>query len=231
MTPLRRLQSGTDQRLGAVPVFRPRLRILSLALPLSLIAGAAGCGFGAPASGIVTGLVTYDGRPAAGKRVTLAGGAAKVAATDASGRYTFNAVAAGKWQIQYKGEGDREGAIPNEVAAWRSLTFDMVDGSGKEVPGIEVAYNGLLYPEAGMALVVSAEAVVPFHWSTHPRAQRYRVTLDKDAGAGRLWQSQWVGEPTAVFGQTVSPGRYWWSVEIDGGESGTGTTRSRQVDF
>lgn len=214
-----------------MPVFSPRLRASILVLPLAIAAGLLGCGFGAPASGIVTGLVTYDGKPAAGKRITLAGGGSKVGATDASGRFTFSGVAAGKWQVQFKGEGDREGVIPNEVAQWRSLAFDMVDGSGKEVPAIEVAYNGLLYPEAGMALVVSAEAVVPFHWSTHPRAQRYRVSLDKDNSGGRLWQSPWVGEPTAVFGQAVSPGRYWWSVEIDGGEAGTGTTRTRQVDF
>ncbi len=211
-------------------------------LPLSLAAGVIGCGFGAPAAGIVTGVVTYDGKPAAGKRVTLAGPTPKVAATDPNGRYTFNGIASGKWQIQYAGVGDDRQAVPNEqlfetgvrpneVAYWRSLAFDLVDGGGKEVPGFEVAYNGLLYPEAGMALLVSAEAVVPFHWSTHPRAQRYRVTIEKDNKGGRLWQSPWVGEPTAIFGQDVSPGRYWWTVEIDGGESGTGTTRFRQVDF
>lgn len=206
-----------------------RLAVLTPLVPLAV----AGCGLlswpGAPAAGVVTGLVTYDGKPAAGKRVTLAGGGGKVASTDAAGRYTFKDVAAGKLQIQYKGDGDREAALPNEVGAWRSLAFDMIDGSGKEVPAIEVAYNGLLYPEAGMALLVNAEAVVPFHWSTHPRAQRYRVTVEGESGF--KWSSPWVGEPTAVFGQKVDPGRYRWTVEIDGGESGTGQTRSRQVDF
>lgn len=218
-------------------------RVPSLLLPLALAAGASGCGwFGLPGAGIVTGVVTYDGRPAPGKRVALAGGGgSKVAATDANGRYTFNNVAAGRWQVQYVGVGDdraaaaserlgETGVVPNEVAQWRSLAFETVEGSGKEVPGFEVAYNGLLYPEFGMALVVSAEAVVPFHWSTHPRAQRYRVTVTAEGGTFK-WSSPWVAEPTAVFGQAVGPGRYQWNVEIDGGEAGTGTTRARQVDF
>lgn len=222
-----------------MPAISLNKRVLPLLLPLAIAAGASGCWFGGPAGGIVAGLVTYDGKPAPGKRVTLAAvpgaaAAAKVAATDVEGRYAFTDVDPGKWQIQYKGDSDQPtnaAVVPNEVAQWRSLAFDMIEGVGKEVPAIEVAYNGLLYPETGMALVVSADAVVPFHWSTHPRAQRYRVSVDRDNGGGRLWQGPWVGEPTSVFGQAVAPGRYLWTVEIDGGESGTGTTRSRQVDF
>jgi hypothetical protein len=205
-------------------------------LALALVAGLPGCGvfgslLGAPAAGVVTGLVTYDGRPAAGKRVTLVGGETKAAATDANGRYTFTGVAARKWQVKYRGDGDAGNVTPNEVQEWRSLSFDVVEGSGKEVPAIEVAYNGLLYPENQMALVVTAKDVVPFHWSTHPKAQRYRVLLDKDNNAGRLWTSPWVGEPTAIFGQGVTAGRYFWTVEIEGGDSGTGTSRPRIVDF
>jgi hypothetical protein len=197
-----------------------------------LIALAVGCGgcWGGASPGTITGVVTYDGRPAAGKRVQLAGGEARVAATDANGRYTFTGVPARRYQVVYRSEGDAPRVLPNEVAEWRSLAFDFVEGSGKEVPSFEVAYNGLLYPDDAMALVVSAEAVVPFHWSVHPRAQRYRVRVESEAGGFR-WNSPWVGEPTAVFGQAVAPGRYRWTVEVDGAESGTGSTRPRQVDF
>lgn len=196
--------------------------------------GLTGC-WGGPAPSVVTGLVTFDGRPAAGKRVQLTGGGeTRTTATDATGRYTFASVTARRWQIVYtrtmQGETDRPTVLPNEVSEWRSLAFDFVEGSGKEVPAFEVAYNGLLYPDDAMALVVNAEAVVPFHWSLHPRAQRYRVRIESEAGSFR-WNSPWVGEPTAIFGQKVATGRYKWLVEIDGAESGTGYTRSRQVDF
>ncbi|MEB3221898.1 MAG: carboxypeptidase-like regulatory domain-containing protein [Candidatus Sericytochromatia bacterium] len=191
--------------------------------------GCCSC-WGGAAPGTITGVVTYDGRPAAGKRVQLVGGETRAAATDASGRYTFSGLPPRRYQIVFRGEGDGPRVLPNEVAEWRSLAFDYVEGSGKEVPAFEVAYNGLLYPDDAMALVISAEAVVPFHWSVHPKAQRYRVRVESEAGGFR-WNSPWVGEPTAVFGQAVAPGRYRWAVEVDGNESGTGWTRSRQVDF
>ncbi|MEB3329178.1 MAG: carboxypeptidase-like regulatory domain-containing protein [Candidatus Sericytochromatia bacterium] len=196
---------------------------------ITLLLCCGGC-WGGVAPGTISGLVTYDGRPAAGKRVQLLGGEARAAATDANGRYTFTGVQARRYQVVFRSEGDAPRVVPNEVAEWRSLAFEFVDGSGKEVPTFEVAYNGLLYPDDAMALVVSEEAVVPFHWSVHPRAQRYRVRLESEAGGFR-WSSPWVGEPTAIFGQAVAPGRYRWAVEVDGGESGSGWTRSRQVDL
>ncbi|MEB3198479.1 MAG: hypothetical protein VKP62_14875 [Candidatus Sericytochromatia bacterium] len=180
--------------------------------------------------GIVTGTVTWNGQPAAGKRVFLLGGESRVVATDGNGRYTFSNISARRGQVLYRGEGDSSRIPPNEISEWRSLPFELGEGAGKDVPAIEVAYNGLLYPDEGMALLVSGEAVVPFHWSTHPRAQRYRVKLESEAGGFR-WYSPWSTDPTAIFGQTVNTGRYRWTVEIDGGETGLGASRSRQVDF
>ena len=199
-----------------------------------------GCGLldglisSAPA-GAVTGIVTYGGKPAAGKRVTLAGGSAKTVATDSTGRYTFSNVTAGKYQVVYNGliksDGDLGDTLPNELASWRTPAFDHVVEAGKEVPSIEVAYNGLLYPEVGMALIVTEKDMLPFHWSVHPRAQRYRVKLEGEVG-GFKWESEWVGEPSAWFAQAVeTTGRYKWTVEIDGGAAGIGLTRTRQVDL
>lgn len=187
------------------------------------------CGGGA-APGVVTGIVTYDGRPAAGKRVQLSGGETRFQSTDANGRYTFANVAARRYQVIYRSESDHPKAIPNEVAEWRSLPFDFNEGAGKEVPAFDVAYNGVLYPDEGMALIVNEEALVPFHWSTHRQARNYRVRLEAEAGGFR-WVGPWAAEPTTVFGQAVNTGRYRWLVEIDGGDAGIGATRPRQVDF
>lgn len=186
-----------------------------------------GCGQG-PAPGVVTGLVLFNGHPAAGKRVSLVGSEAK-GSTDANGRYTFSGLGAKRYQVLFVSQGDRPEAVPNEVAQWRSVALDLADGAGREVPAFDVAYNGLLYPEAGMALIVNTTSLVPFHWSTHPSAQRYRVTI---GGANNFaWQSEWVGEPTTVFGKEVAPGSYQWQVEFDGSERGAGVSRPRPVDF
>lgn len=215
-----------------MPAF-PRALLVFASLALTG-AGLPGCWLlnSAPV-GAITGLVTYGGQPAAGKRVTLSGTGGKTIATDASGRYTFSNVAAGKYQVLYSGlvksDGELAETLPNELASWRSPSFDHVDGAGKEVPLMEVAYNGLLYPEAGMALLVTETDMLPFHWSVHPRAQRYRVKLEGEAGF--KWESQWVSEPSAWFAQKVATGRYRWTVEIDGGDAGAGLTRQRQVDL
>jgi hypothetical protein len=184
----------------------------------------------APAPGVITGVVLYDGRPAAGKRVQLLGGDARNQATDTNGRYLFSSLPPRRYQVVFRSEADHPKAIPNEIAEWRSLPVELGDGSGKEIPPFDVAYNGVLYPDEGMALIVNEEALVPFHWSTHPQAQNYRVRIEAESGGFR-WLGSWSGEPLAIFGQTVNTGRYRWLVEIDGGDAGVGLTRSRQVDF
>ncbi|MEB3284427.1 MAG: carboxypeptidase-like regulatory domain-containing protein [Candidatus Sericytochromatia bacterium] len=185
---------------------------------------------GGASPGIISGLITYAGKPAAGKRVQLMGGERIYQSTGPEGRYTFEGISQGRYQIIFRSEGDQPKALPNEIAEWRSLPFDFSAASGKEIPPIEVAYNGLLYPDEGMALIVNEEALVPFHWSTHPRALNYRVRLEAEAGTFR-WNGPWTSEPTAIFGQAVNTGRYRWLVEIDGGETGMGASRPRQVDF
>jgi hypothetical protein len=207
---------------------------------LLLLMTVPGCGLwpgsSAPA-GTVTGLVTYAGLPAAGKIVTLAGASVRTV-TDATGRYTFPGVGGKRVQVVYTSVGDKATdrgdattTLPNEVAQWKSAVVDLSDGSGKEVPAFEVGYNGLLYPDVGVALVVSEKALVPFHFSVHPQGQKYRVQLATYDTQEHVWTSDWAGDPTAVFGRAVPPGRYQWSVEIDGGDRGSGVTRSRRVDF
>lgn len=199
-----------------------------------------GCGLwpgsSAPA-GTVTGLVTYAGLPAAGKIVTLAGAGVRTV-TDANGRYTFTGMGGKRVQAVYTSSGDKSTdrgdattTLPNEVAQWKSAVLDLSDGSGKEVPAFEVGYNGLLYPDVGVALVVSDKALVPFHFSVHAQAQKYRVQLQTYDTHEHIWTSDWAGDPTAVFGRAVPPGRYEWNVEIDGGDKGSGLTRFRRVDF
>lgn len=152
-------------------------------------------------------------------------------ASDSTGRYTFSGVASRKWIVSYRTAGDGGlDVIPNEVASWRSLPFDVADGAGKEVPAFEVSHNGLLSPEDGLALVVGPDAVVPFHWSTHARAQRYRVAVTSSDKSYK-WNSAWVAEPSIYYGDQVTPGSYYWEVEIDGGDSGQGVTRSRRLDL
>jgi hypothetical protein len=188
---------------------------------------------------VVTGLVTYAGLPAAGRIVTLAGAGVRTV-TDANGRYTFQNVGGKRVQVVYTSIGDKSvergdplTVLPNEVAQWKSAVIDLSDGSGREVPSFEVGYNGLLYPDRLVALVVSEKNLVPFHFSVHPQAQKYRVKITTDDAKNPvlIWTSDWSSDPTAVFGKTVTPGHYDWTVEIDAGDVGTGTTRDRVVDF
>jgi hypothetical protein len=191
--------------------------------------GWAGGLFNGQPVGVVTGLVKYGGEPASGKHLTLGDGSLK-ATTDANGRYTFRGLSGKKVQVLYQGLGDQDGVHPNEVATWRTQTLDLTGGSGKEVPTFDVAFNGLLYPDTLVALVVSETSLVPFHWSVHPQAQKYRVHVTSEDKTF-AWASPWDAQPTAVFGKTVAPGHYLWQVEIDGGSAGAGTTRLRTVDF
>lgn len=195
---------------------------------LAASAWLSGCAlFTAPTPGVVEGVVHYNGEPAAGKRVSLAG---KQAITDAQGRYRFTGTPPGSsLRVTFLSGGDRAGVLPNEVAQWRSLPFELSAGDGAVLPPFDVSHNGPLYPDVGMALLVGPETPVPFHWSTHRQARAYRLLL---TGAdGQTFTGDWKGEPTAVFSQKVTPGSYFWRVEIDGGAAGTGLSRERAVDL
>jgi hypothetical protein len=194
---------------------------------IALVSVLAGCDLVAPGapSGTVTGVVLYNGAPAAGKVVNLLNVGQKTA-TNAQGRYTFTSVTPGKYQVLYQSPSE---GLPNEVEKWYSKSFDLTSGSGKQVPPFDVATNGLLYPDNGMSLIVKEKSAVPFHWTPHPQAQQYRVRL---TGANEFrWDSEWKSAPWALFEQEVAPGRYQWAVEIDGGDRGNGFMRGRQVDL
>jgi hypothetical protein len=215
-------------------------------LPAALMVGLLpGCSLIEPllnpvAPGVVTGVVLYNGEPAAGKPVTLMG-PEKRAYTDASGRYTFSGVGGGSLRVRYDGISDRYNSVtrsdetpPNEVERWVSAPFTLA-GSGKQVPPFDVAYNGHLYPGPGLSLIISDKQPVPFHWSTHPHAQQYRVKVGLQSNGNTvlepIWTSEWTSDPTTTFAKALSPGVYQWSIEIDGGDRGTGLSRLRQVDL
>jgi hypothetical protein len=209
-------------------------RFAASLLGLSLLTG---CGFDPlfgllapkPGAGIVTGIIQYAGQPAAGKLVSLIGADQRVV-SDANGRYTFRGVSAKVVQVRYVAQVDRDSLRPNEIESWISQRIDLSGGEGKEVPAFDVAYNGLLYPDRVVALVVSSKQFLPFHFSVHPQATRYRVKLYNSAKE-QIWMSEWAWDPTAVFGKDVDPGSYFWRVEIDGGDRGLGTSRERGVDI
>lgn len=201
---------------------RPLLGLVGLAL-----AGLSGCGwFSLVPAGTVTGTVLFNGAPAAGKRVSLVGTEQR-AVTDANGRYRFTGLTAKTYKVVYLGAADRPDAQPNEVAQWSTVAFN--GAAGTELPPFDVAYSGLLYPDVKMSLIVNATSPVPFHWSTHPQAKQYRLSLTQ--GDAFAWGGPWVPEPTAIFAQAVQPGSYYWQVEIDAGDAGVGQTRSRGVDL
>lgn len=191
------------------------------------------------AAGVVTGTVLFNGQPAAGKRVSLTG-AEKKATTDASGRYTFTGVSgSARLHVSYVSTFDAAGTepprredprFPSEVYLWQSAPFTL-DGGGREVPAFDVAYNGLLYPDVGMSLIVSATSPVPFHWSPHPQARAYRTKVASFSTNEGVWTSEWASDPMSIFAKAVPPGSYEWTIEIDGGDRGTGLTRARKVDF
>jgi hypothetical protein len=184
--------------------------------------------------------VLYNGEPAAGKPVTLTG-AEKRVYTDASGRYTFSGVPGGTMRVRYDGISDRynketgrDDGAPNEVERWVSAPFTL-DGYGKQVPPFDVSYNGHLYPSSDGSFIVSDTQPIPFHWSTHRQAQKYRVKLVLRTNASvtlePIWTSEWTGDPTTVLAKAIAPGTYYWSIEIDGGDRGTGLSRLQQVDL
>lgn len=191
------------------------------------------------AAGVVTGTVLFNGQPAAGKRVSLVG-AEKKATTDASGRYTFSGVSgSARLHVSYVSTFDATGLepprredprFPNEVYLWQSAPFTL-DGGGREVPAFDVAYNGLLYPDVGMSLIVKTTSPVPFHWSPHPQAHAYRTKVSSYSTNEAIWTSEWASDPMSILAKDLLPGSYEWTIEIDGGDRGTGLTRARKVDF
>ena len=198
------------------------MRMVLPAIALLFLAGCGWFNFDPPPPGEVSGVIMYDGQPEAGKRLTLYGSGMPPAISDANGRYTFTGVKDGiDYHVLYTSDFS-DTTIPNEVATWDSKDF-VLSGSGVDVAPFDVAYNGLLYPDIGMSLIITSTSPVPFHWSTHPQAQEYRLHLSGPENYSYV--SNWTYEPTAVVQADIAPGSYTWKVEIDGGDAGSGMSR------
>ena len=179
--------------------------------------------------GVVSGTLLYNGEPAVNRRVSLVGNVSAKTMTDGNGRYFFRNVQQQPVQVFFQSQAPGPRQVPNEVAQWRSPVITDGVGSGVDIPAFDLAFNQLLYPENGVALVVDEETVVPFHWSTHAQAKQYRIRI---TGAN---QFKWMGEHTrdssAIFSGKVPRGRYEWVVEIDAGDRGTAISWPRSLDF
>ncbi|MFP5503556.1 MAG: hypothetical protein ACLGIN_13790 [Candidatus Sericytochromatia bacterium] len=206
----------------------------TLLAPL-LVLALAGCDWLAPgaAPGTVTGVVLYNGQPAAGKRVTLLPDGDKTF-TLQDGTYTFTGVGEGQHQVLYQAQpdptqfqADPTGAVPNEVKSWRTPAFS---GGGHRLTAFDVSYNGLLYPDVQMSLIVSETSPVPFHFSPHVQGGRYRLRISSKATGEQLPTDDWSNDPIAIFAMAVEPGTYYWQVEFEN-HAGTGLSPERAVDL
>ncbi|HEY9724080.1 MAG TPA: hypothetical protein V6D47_18905 [Oscillatoriaceae cyanobacterium] len=194
----------------------------------------SGCGlFSSLPAGTVTGVVLFNGGPAHGIRVGLQG-TSLATSTDLNGNYTFTGVPGGQAvQVTFVSRQDAAAAaanqVPNEVYEWTSAPLQ-VGSSGASVPPFDISYNGLLYPDDTMALLSGATAPIPFHWSTQLSATHYRLHVVSRAD-GSDWAGSWNSDPMGIFAQSVTPGKYDWYVEFDGGDRGSGRSYTREVDL
>ncbi|HBN09893.1 MAG TPA: hypothetical protein DD435_15030, partial [Cyanobacteria bacterium UBA8530] len=155
--------------------------------------------------------------------------------------YAFSKLKSAHYRIQYLSEAvkDPVGKIigPNEVASWQTNDLDL-GGSGAVLPPFDVSYNGLTYPDTDKKQTPSSDAPLPFFWSTHLQAKKYRVKLwDTSNGnvinpSGKAkWTSDWTENPTVAYSGNPGIGNYGWEVEIDAGDAGLGKSRVRSVQF
>jgi hypothetical protein len=193
----------------------------------------------------VEGTVLFEGRPAPGKIVSLlvAKGNAfadqATASADSSGVYRFTGLAAGAYKVTYVSvsvpDGNNVKREPNEIGIWRTRARDVSSTSGARMPAFDVAYNGLIYPSSGLQYIVSNTLPLPFHWSTHMQAQKYRLLIFNNCcGKEPAWwpaQTDWYSQPTALFSKDLNPGTYSWQVVIDAGDAGEGRSLVRRVDM
>jgi hypothetical protein len=216
----------------------------------------AGCPFplftSGVAGGTVVGAVEYNGLPAPGKTVHLLkrdangtyaayrpSGTLVTATTNDAGVYTFSDLTDGTYMAQYlsvpvlDAQGSRIG--PNEVADWRTPGVNVSTGQGGRLAPFEISFNGLIYPESGRDYHVSDKTPLPFHWSTHLKAARYRVVIYQPSIGGQpsnkeFWGSEYTTSPSALFQKKVSPGNYSWELEIRS-DAGIGHSLRRNLDL
>ncbi len=197
----------------------------------------------------MVGSAQFGGRSAPGKLVTLQrqaeAGAATVpgqngqpreALTDSSGIYGFTGLPPGDYRVVYVSRAAPDGMgaplVRGEVGTWTSRWQAVAASGGARVPPFDVQYNGPIFPAVvGSTYYVSQNLVLPFHWSTHRLGQRYRLKVfNQPSGlGGELLASDWSRDPAALVRRDVLPGRYSWSVMIDAGEAGEGTSEPRAL--
>ena len=189
-------------------------------------------------AGTVSGEVMFDGRSAPGLTLRLQrrdrGAWSEVASvvSDSIGLYRFGGLSAGEYRVAYfrvPARSDGQILGPAHVETW----YSPVVGPGTRLPGIEVAFGGLIYPESGRSTPYGKGIPLPFHWSPHRDGQSYRVLLQDVSGGGErlVWTSSWTSQPFVLLQQPFAKGNYRWRVEIDGGARGTGASETRAVDL
>ncbi len=235
-------------RLARAPGSGLRLSAASLGLGAAFIAGCPG--LQTAAAGTITGQILYQGRPAQGETVSLlvqqggsftaftgSSGGALATSTDANGDYAFRGLPAGTYRVLFLPVTVHDGggvAMPSgEVASWYTLPGTVSNSSGTNFPAFDVAYDGLIYPQEVGDHYVSTTVPLPFHWSTDPQGQRYRLQIFENDGASGspVIQLAWSSDPTALLRQNVNSDRYTWNVVIDGGNTGQGLSAYQFVDL
>lgn len=228
-------------------------KLVLAALGLGLLTG---CEIPFLASGVeggtVIGTVEWNGLPAPGKTVHLLkrdengayaayrpNGTLLTSTTNEAGVYSFRDLPQGAYMVQYlstpvlDAQGNRIG--PNEVADWRTPGVNVTASAGGRLAPFEIAYNGLIYPESGRDYHVSEALPLPFHWTTHLRAARYRVVIYHPTIGGKpstkeFWGSEYTSTPSTLFRRSVPAGNYSWEVEIRS-DAGIGHSPRRYLDL
>ncbi len=237
--------AGRSARASGVWI-RPSAWALVLAAALT-----AGCpGLQTAAAGTITGQILYEGRPAQGETVSLlvqesgtftavtgSNGSSLTASTDANGDYVFQGLTAGTYRVLFLPVAVHDGggvAMPSgEVASWYTLPGTVSNSAGTSFPAFDVSYDGLIYPQEVGDHYVSTTVPLPFHWSTDPQGQRYRLQIfENDSASGSpVIQLPWSSDPSALLRQNVNSDRYTWNVVIDGGNTGQGLSAYEVVDL
>ena len=242
-----RLRSAAARRTRPPRIWL-HLNAASLVVAVALTAGCPG--IGTAAAGTLTGQILYEGRPAPGETVSLlvqqggtftafagSSGGPLATATDANGDYAFHGLPAGTYEVLFLPVAVHDGggvAMPSgEVASWYTLPGTVSNSAGTNFPAFDVSYDGLIYPQEVGDHYVSTTVPLPFHWSTDPQGQRYRLQIfeNSDASGSPVIQLPWSSDPSALLRQNVNSDVYTWRVLIDGGNTGQGTSAPQVVDL
>lgn len=183
----------------------------------------AGCTPNVPA-GEIWGQVTFAGKPAAGRTVSLVGEDGnewQKATTNWEGSFAFGQAAAGSYFIRYVSDST---VGSHEVRLWQSNVFRHA-GAGSLVPTFDVAYNDVLFPSSSASVGIP----VTLFWSTAPLGRLYRPAFYPEGSTEPIWQGSWSAELAVTVKDPLPNGAYVWGVDIDGGDTGYGASRLRPL--